>query len=373
MLWIVAICCVHFRKFVTPFLIMETKIEQYISELLYKHECVIVPQFGGFVARHLPASISNEGSLISPPAKSILFNRNLQNNDGLLVNFIMEAESLSYNEANEQVMKFAHYCSSTLQSKQRVEINGVGVLFMNAEQSIQFEPQIDVNYLIESFGLFSINAEEIVAAKTDKIIELSDRKVVAENNNSSSRKYLRIAAVSLAAPMLALGIFFSLTNTQMKNKVTSAFGISTESNAYEKSTYKNNAYSYVASPAPNVTVDANGYASISLSDNEYLFVNVSDTVAADKTVVKKVLHHVVKSSNATGKYKIVVGCFSVEENAQRLVNTLHDRNINASITGKNKNGLHVVSAGSTNNLDEARTLLQSIRQNYPSAWMMTGN
>lgn len=351
---------------------MKTKIEQYISELLYKHECVIVPQFGGFVARHLPASISNEGSLISPPAKSILFNKNLQNNDGLLVNFVMEAENLSYNLANEQVLKFAHYCSSTLQAKQRVEINGVGVLFMNAEQSIQFEPQVDVNYLIESFGLFSINAEEIVAAKTDRIIELSDRKVVVENN-SLSRKYLRIAAVSLAVPMLALGIFFSLNNKQVKSTVTAAFGISSESNAYEKSNYRSNVYNYVATPSPNVTVDANGYASIALADNEYLFVNVSDTVAADKTVVKKVLHHVVKASSTSGKYKIVVGCFSVEENAQRLVNTLHNRNIDASITGKNKSGLHVVSAGSTNNMDEARQLLQTIRQNYPSAWMMTGN
>lgn len=352
---------------------METKIEQYISELFYKHECVIVPQFGGFVARHLPASITNEGSLLSPPAKSILFNKNLQNNDGLLVNYIMETESLSYNAANEELIKFAHFCSSTLQKKQRVEFNGLGVLFMNSEQNIQFEPQVDVNYLIESFGLFSINAEEIVAAKTDKIIELSNRKVIVENNNSSSKKYLKIAAVSIAAPMLALGIFFSLTNPQMKNKVTSAFGISTESNVYEKSNYKNATYIYTAKPFPNVIVDANGYAGIALAENDYIFVNVSDTVVADKTVVKKVLHHVVKSSNATGKYKIVVGCFSIEENAQRLINTLHDRNINASITGKNKNGLHIVSAGSTNNLDEARTLLQTIRQNYPSAWMLTGN
>lgn len=351
---------------------METKIEQYIAELLYKHECVIVPQFGGFVARHLPASISNDGALISPPSKSILFNKNLQNNDGLLVNFIMEAQGLSYNEANEQVIKFAHNCSSSLQSKQRLEIHGVGVLFLNAEHSIQFEPQADVNYLIESFGLFSVNAEEIVSQKAEKIIELSDRKVVVEKENNS-KKYLRIAAISLAAPMLALGIFFSLSNKQMKNTVTSAFGISTESASYEKSNYKNSAYTYTAKPAPNVIVDANGYAGIALAENDYVFVNVSDTVAADKTVVKKVLHHVVKNNNAIGKYKIVVGCFSVEENAQRLVNTLHDRNIDASITGKNKNGLHVVSAGSTNNVDEARMLLQTIRQNYPSAWMMTGN
>lgn len=351
---------------------METKIEQYIAELLYKHECVIVPRFGGFVARHLPASISNDGALISPPAKSILFNKNLQNNDGLLVNFIMEAQGLSYNEANEQVIKFAHNCTSSLQSKQRLEINGVGVLFLNAEHNIQFEPQADVNYLIESFGLFSVNAEEIVSQKAEKIIELSDRKVVVEKENNS-KKYLRIAAISLAAPMLALGIFFSLSNKQMKNTVTSAFGISTESASYEKSNYKNSAYTYTAKPAPNVIVDANGYAGIALAENDYVFVNVSDTVAADKTVVKKVLHHVVKNNNAIGKYKIVVGCFSVEENAQRLVNTLHDRNIDASITGKNKNGLHVVSAGSTNNVDEARMLLQTIRQNYPSAWMMTGN
>jgi len=352
---------------------METKIEQYISELLYKHECVIVPQFGGFVARHLPASINNEGSLISPPAKSILFNKNLQNNDGLLVNFVMGAEGLAYEAANEYVLKYAHYCNNSLQSKQRVEIQGVGVLFMNAEQSIQFEPQVDVNYLIESFGLFPINAEEIAAEKTEKIIELSDRRATVVREAPVSRKYLRIAAISLAAPMLALGIFFSLSNKKVKNTVTAAFGVSSEASAYEKSYYKNKAYSYVAKPEANVIVDANGYASISLSNNEYLFVNVSDTVAADKTVVKKVLHHIVKSSSASGKYKIVVGCFSIEENAQRLINTLHERNINAVLAGKNKNGLHVVSAGSTNNVDEARQLLQSVRQNYPSAWMMTGN
>ncbi len=102
-----------------------------------------------------------------------------------------------------------------------------------------------------------------------------------------------------------------------------------------------------------------------------MFVNVSDTITADKTAVKKVLHKLPKiNSVAGGKYKIVVGCFSVEENAQRLVNTLHERKLNATLAGLNKNGLHVVSAGSSNNKEEARQLLQQVRQSYPSAWLM---
>jgi hypothetical protein len=33
------------------------KIEQYISELLYKYDCVIVPGLGGFVANYKSATI----------------------------------------------------------------------------------------------------------------------------------------------------------------------------------------------------------------------------------------------------------------------------------------------------------------------------
>ena len=351
---------------------MDIKLEQYISELLYKHECVIVPRLGGFVARHIPAAIHKEGTFISPPAKSILFNKNLQNNDGLLVNFIMETENVSYNEASERIQKFAYDCTTTLQSKQRIELKGIGILFMNAEQNIQFEPQTDVNYLIESFGLFSIHAEKVAEEKTDKIIELKDRTFTVEKR-TSNQKYLRIAAISISAPLLALGIFFSLNNKHVKNTVTSALGLSFETALYEHVNYKNIDFKYVAKPEPLIVVDANGYAAIPLSENNYVFVNVADTISADKTAVKKALRHSIKTAHSSAKYQIVVGCFSMKENAKRLIAMLHSRNIHASLVGLNKNGLHVVSAGSSNNLTQARQLLQSIRQNHPSAWMMENN
>ena len=53
------------------------KIEEYISDLLFEHDCVIVPDFGGFVCNYGPAAIDPAKHLFEPPAKRILFNKGL--------------------------------------------------------------------------------------------------------------------------------------------------------------------------------------------------------------------------------------------------------------------------------------------------------
>jgi nucleoid DNA-binding protein len=351
---------------------MDQTISIYISELLYRNECVIIPRFGGFVARHVPARIAEDGSLISPPAKSLLFNRNLQNNDGLLVNFIMEKESIGYEEANTKCRSFAEACEQQLFSGYRLELKELGIFFTDTEKNIQFEPQTDVNHLIEAFGLFPVNATALPSEQTEKIIELKDRKAPA-TERSNRQKYIRIAAIAITVPLIAIGVIASLSNTKMGHSFSAAMGLAKEK-TYEAKKYSGHNYHFSKSPAADVLTDANGYAGIRFTpDNgNYIIVNVSDTVSADKTAVKKTTYHYYKKNTiANGKYKIVVGCFSLEENAIRLINTLHDRKINATLAGQNKNGLHVVSAGASNNMEEARQLLQQVRQNYPSAWLMS--
>lgn len=349
---------------------MEQIISTYITELLYKNECVIIPQFGGFVARHISARVSDDGSMISPPSRSVLFNRNLINNDGLLVNFIMEKSDLSYEAASEECRNFANYCERSLTDDHRLELNGIGLFFLDQEKNIQFEPKTDVNYLIEAYGLQPLSIQPIEQKTTEPIIALKDRKTIpAEKTNR--QKYLRIAAAAIAIPIIAAGTFFSFSNKKTRNSLASFFGAGAQS-VYIPSAYKNNYSQYVAVPPGEIITDANGYAGIKLGNNEsnYIFINVSDTISTDKTFVKKSFASFSKKNAGKGKYKIVVGCFSVEENAIRLINTLHERNINASLAGLNKNGLHIVSAGASDNADEARNLLKQVRQNYPSAWLM---
>ncbi len=63
------------------------EISQYIKELLILNDCVIIPEFGGFVANYKPATIEN--NQFFPPAKEIAFNNKLVSNDGLLIKHIL--------------------------------------------------------------------------------------------------------------------------------------------------------------------------------------------------------------------------------------------------------------------------------------------
>ena len=70
-------------------------LDKYIVQLLHHHDCVIIPEFGGFVAQYKPASLDRVTGFYSPPSKQILFNINLKNNDGLLANKIAQEQDIS--------------------------------------------------------------------------------------------------------------------------------------------------------------------------------------------------------------------------------------------------------------------------------------
>ncbi len=74
-------------------------ISLHISSLLFEHECVVVPGLGGFVSNYSPARIHPVQHLFQPPSKTILFNPELKNNDGLLAKFIAENEKTSFYDA----------------------------------------------------------------------------------------------------------------------------------------------------------------------------------------------------------------------------------------------------------------------------------
>ncbi len=75
------------------------KLQEYISSLLKEHNCVIVPEFGGFVANYKSAVIDDFRKKIHPPMKSILFNPHLTNNDGLLGNYVSQEQKIQYSDA----------------------------------------------------------------------------------------------------------------------------------------------------------------------------------------------------------------------------------------------------------------------------------
>ena len=140
-------------------------ISVFISDLLFEHDCVMVPGFGGFICNYKPAEIHPVLHYVNPPSKSVSFNVNLNANDGLLVNYIAQTGSISYDEALDLVSTWVDSSKNLLNKKETVILKQVGRVFSDIEGNIQFAADDSVNYLKASFALQPISANPVLRGK----------------------------------------------------------------------------------------------------------------------------------------------------------------------------------------------------------------
>jgi cell division protein FtsN len=156
-------------------------INKSIRELLLRHSCVVIPGFGGFVASIAEAQLDLKKGIITPPRKAILFNKNLINNDGLLVHHLAASNHLTYNEASDQLAETVEKWNKELHIGHRIVIEQVGTFYFNHEQNIQFEQDRFFNLLLSSFGLTNVNfVPEASIVQEEKIISpIVEKKAVS--------------------------------------------------------------------------------------------------------------------------------------------------------------------------------------------------
>ncbi len=81
-------------------------LANYISDLLYRYECVILPGFGAFLTQKKSAHFDETINAFFPPKKLISFNAQLKKNDGLLANYIADSKEISYPAAVYKIEEF---------------------------------------------------------------------------------------------------------------------------------------------------------------------------------------------------------------------------------------------------------------------------
>ena len=94
-------------------------METYISDLLYRHDCVIIPGLGVLITNYRSAQIHPVSHTFRPPSKSIRFNVNLQEDDGLLANYVSSCESISFASAQSKIEHFVFSIQNDLEHKKR--------------------------------------------------------------------------------------------------------------------------------------------------------------------------------------------------------------------------------------------------------------
>jgi len=129
------------------------KIASSIADLLFEHECVVIPGLGGFITKNHPAEIHAIKHQFKPPHKEIVFNQHLRANDGMLLNYIAQKEALSYADAKKKMDRFVLRCLDEMEQGRRITFRSIGSIYFDSHKQVVFDADATQNYLADSFGL----------------------------------------------------------------------------------------------------------------------------------------------------------------------------------------------------------------------------
>ncbi|QMU28421.1 HU domain-containing protein [Adhaeribacter radiodurans] len=182
---------------------------EHIQKLLFDHDCVIMPDFGGLITHYEPAKIHPIRHTFLPPAKRVAFNEKLKLNDGLLISTLAYNYKLSAEEAQLQVMHFVHELQRELNQNRRFDLQGIGIFRLNEESKVIFEYVENENYLSDSFGLPELISKPIIASEPVILRTLlKDQSVKSKKGfRNKVRQYYRAAAALMIGGVVVTGLY----------------------------------------------------------------------------------------------------------------------------------------------------------------------
>lgn len=194
-------------------------VDKYIRKLLFEHDCVIIPEFGGLLTHHVAAHYDSVNSLFLPARRRLAFNEILKIDDGLLTYYVAAHEKLPREEAAHQIRRYVDVLRQQLSEGGIVDMEAIGVFATNSEGKLVFEPDYSQNYTSESFGLHALPVQEVnrQAISTDENLTLADSEVefvAAGATTPSGRAWVNWAAAAIFVGAVTL---LSALNTSSEN------------------------------------------------------------------------------------------------------------------------------------------------------------
>jgi hypothetical protein len=320
------------------------KIEQYISQLLYRYQCVTVPGFGAFLTEFQSAQIDESTHSFYPPKKLISFNPYIKNNDGLLANHLAQAEKINYEVAVSTIQNEVAIWKNNIQQLGQITIKNIGNFTLNTEKNIVFTPINQVNYLKESFGLSQYISPSI--ARETPIIEIPEVEnveIIEEEINviqlqqtdekRSKTNWLKYAAAILLSSGISGSVGYKLYDNYQKQ-------IAQETLLVQKEVQKKvnqriqEATFFIDNPLPSVTLT-------------------------------------IPNEEIKTPYHVVAGAFRIEDNAEKAYNTLIRLGFKAKRLPINKHGLYPVLYGSFSSYTDAYSAMKDIKKlDNKDAWLL---
>lgn len=360
----------------------EMNLEKVISQLILKHACVIVPDFGGFISQRIPAVIDYKSKKILPPSKSVLFNKQLLSSDGLLIGVYAKESAISYDLASTEIKATVSSWKSKLAEGQRIAIEHIGYLYLDKAAQVCFEQDKFVNLLLSSYGLpgISISMAEEVSTEEVQSINFIDFNSVKEEKNETAdevkvipadftpaRKlhWTRYVAAAALLPIAFYSFWIPVKTDFLQSGVLSVHDF----NPFKKQTTIEFTPTKVDASENKTIVlkDIDSLVQHSQVEKVYSYEvdgsNYQTIILENQEVSTKGTETIANTAElgSSTTYYVIGNCFGVQSNAENYVATMQAQGLHAEVVDQ-VNGLYRVAVGkasSTNELEQVKNEIQT--------------
>lgn len=344
-------------------------IERDLHDLLYAHDCVIVPQWGGFLTHYRSARLDEARKLAHPPGKDLSFNRHLVRNDGLLADHLAKREGIGFDAAAARIDAEVAEWRGSLDRNGRLEVERIGIFFRDAEHNLQFDPDKRTNFLKDAFGLRPLAAVPMSRVKPAPVV-VPIIQPVAQPATEERRRPMWWAAAAIAAAVFGGAAIWAY---QMGSGNDAQWSGLTLFQPTPTATYAPPAE---ASLLPVITApvfelpEGEGVRTIPLTEKDSVVLTV-DLGGTTHVAIADTTSVVVRpTADPAARYHVVGGCFAQPENAEKMLRDLMAKGYAARrlpIRGR----LHPVVFGSYATRSEALAALGAIRgKDDGAAWLL---
>ena len=304
-----------------------------ISDLLFVRDTVVVPGLGAFVKKTTSAKVNPVANYFTMPNCDIVFDANLREDNDLIVNYISDKDRVTKNEAKTQLVLFVTDCFNKMKQGKKLVLENIGTLRFDYDHNLVFEQDKSVNYNADAFGLCDFYPDPVVCAKSKDEIKTEieqqnkekntlvtvDEKAVHEEEEKPHRYGWLWALLGL---LIAAGVLYGL---------------------HEFGTIR-----FPWEEAQRGPMSAPGTYKLPFYEKKWEW----------------------KEPVREANIRIVAGIYGHEEDAARLVNSLHAKGYNAALY-ELRGDKWYVSFGRYTTEEEAKTVLREIRANTEyKAWIL---
>ena len=300
-------------------------LAQYIEELIIRHECVIVPNLGGFITYCDKAIVRN--NMFYAPTERIRFNSLLTYHDGLLAEAYMRDRNIGYSEALNAIATEVEQIKKSLNSGNTVLFGRIGALSLSAENNITLLNS-NPKFLPENIGLPVVHLKQLASAEPTNTITIN----IPQTSTNALRYVASIAIIFL----------ITLFIPNQTNNNTQHASISFDSLRSIKSIE---------------------YSEESVENSDESVENNSSVLTPQSSL---------EDNSSLNKYHLIIASLTSREDAEEYIanHTQFDRTQLQIIESKGK---YRISAAGFNNYKDAIQYMDSIRNEVPiakKAWIM---